>query len=86
MQAVFFIIILALGAIYAAITKQGKLALGLLILAISFIFTIPNLVTGVWQDIFGAISMIFFVLGVLVMVFKKIKVVENQEKSQTEEK
>lgn len=71
MEQAFLIIILVLGAIYGLFTKQGKTALGLLVMAISFVFVIPNLVGGIWVDIFGAIQMILFVIGILVIVFKR---------------
>lgn len=71
MQQAFLIIISGLGAIYALLTRQAKIALGFLIIAISFIFAIPDIVTGVWTDIFGAITMIVFALGIFVIVFKK---------------
>lgn len=71
MAQAFLIIISALGAIYALFTGQGKIALGLLVVAIAFVFAIPNLVTGIWTDVFGALTMILFALGVFVIVFKK---------------
>ena len=71
MAQAFLIIISALGAIYALFTKQGKTALGLLIVAVSFVFVIPDLVTGVWTDIFGAMTMILFALGIIMIVYHK---------------
>ena len=71
MQAAFLIIISLLGAAYATWTKQGKIALGLLILAIAFALQIPNLVGGIWVDVFGALSLILYTLGIFVVVWKK---------------
>ena len=71
MQAAFLIIISLLGAAYATWTKQGRLALGLLILAIAFVLVIPNLVSGIWVDIFGALALILYAVGVFVAVWKK---------------
>lgn len=77
-------IIAFLGAIYALFTKQGKLALGLLIISISFIFVIPDLVGGIWVNVFDALAMIIFAAGVLVMVFRK-KTVESPNAPKDEE-
>lgn len=80
MQQVFLIIISALGAIYAFVTGAAKVAAGLLIVAISLIFAIPTLAkTELQQDIFGALMMILFAIGIFVIVFKKKKVAENKK-------
>lgn len=85
MQQAFLIIISLLGAIYALVTKKAKIALGLLILGISFGFAIPNLAKGIWTDVLGAISLILFALGVLVMVWPKKKApVENSAEEKPE--
>lgn len=86
MQQAFLIIISALGAIYALFSKQGKIGLGFFIIAISFVFAIPNIVTGIWTDVFGAITMILFAVGVFVVVFKKkeSKTEQNIEKDETD--
>lgn len=84
MQQAFSIIIAVVGAIYGLFTKQAKTALGFLIIGISFVFVIPDIVTGVWVDVFGAFSMIFFAIGVFLVVFKKKPKQESSEESQNE--
>lgn len=86
MQAAFLIIISIGGSIYALFTRQSKISLGLLVLAISFVFAIPDLVTGVWADIFGALTMILFAVGTFILVFKKKKVVSGEESVKEDEK
>ena len=87
MQAAFGIIISVIGALYALFTKQGKIAGGLLVMAIGFFFAIPNLVSGIWVDVFGALSMIFFAVGVFIVVFKKkMKEVKSEENEEPEKK
>ena len=71
MQAAFLIIISLLGAAYAVWTKQGRVALGLLILAIAFALQIPNIVSGVWVDILGALSLVLYTVGIFVAVWKR---------------
>lgn len=77
MQQAFLIIIALTGAAYAFVTKQGKVGLGLLILAVSFALSFPNLVKGVWVDILGALSLIIFLVGVIVIVWKKASKIEK---------
>lgn len=84
MQQAFLIIIAVVGAIYGLFTKQVKTALGFLIIGVSFIFVIPDIVTGIWVDVFGALSMIFFAIGVFVIIFKKKAKQESSEKPQNE--
>ena len=71
MQAAFLIIISLLGAAYAVWTKQGRLSSGFLILAVAFVLQIPNIVGGIWVDVFGALSLILYAVGVFVAVWKK---------------
>lgn len=71
MQSAFLIIISLLAAIYSVWTKQMKLALGILILMVSFILAIPDIGKGIWVDIFGALALIVFLAGMLVIVWKK---------------
>jgi protein-S-isoprenylcysteine O-methyltransferase Ste14 len=59
------------GSGYAVWTKQGKIALGLFILTIAFALQIPNMVSGFWVDIFTAISIILFAVGIFVIIWKK---------------
>lgn len=82
MQAAFLIIISLFGAAYAVWSKQGKVALGFLILAGSFVLAIPDLGVGITADIFGALSLIMFLVGVLVIVGKRkeIPLVSDIEK------
>ncbi|HLB95698.1 MAG TPA: hypothetical protein VJK26_02215 [Patescibacteria group bacterium] len=79
MQEVFLIIISALGVLYALFTRQAKIALGFLILAFSFVFAIPNLVAGVWQDVFGAVTMILYALAIFILVFKKRRAEKEED-------
>lgn len=67
----FLIIISLAGAIYAFLSKQNKIALGLFIIAIAFILNIPGIVNGFWIDILLAISIIVYGLGAFVVVWKK---------------
>lgn len=71
MAQAFLIIISVLGAIYALFTKQGKVSLGLFIMAVAFVFAIPEIVTGIWVDVFGALTLIIFALGVFIFIYKK---------------
>lgn len=71
MQQAFLIIIALASAVYAFLTKQGKIGLGFLVLAASFVLTFPNLVQGGWVDVFGALSLIGFLAGAIIIVWKK---------------
>jgi len=90
MQAAFLIIISLLGAAYSVWTKQGRIALGLLILAIAFVLQIPEIVHGVWVDVFGALSLVLFAVGIFVAVWRKkeppLKMPENIEKTEEKDK
>ncbi len=82
MQQAFLIIIAVAGAAYAFVTKQGKIGLGFLILAVSFAASFPNIVTGIWNDILGALSLIIFLIGAIVIVWKpKVKIEKPIEPS-----
>lgn len=71
MQTAFLIIISILGSIYALLTKQMKLAAGLLVLTLAFVLQIPNLVTGFWIDVLLALSLIVFTVGIFILVWQK---------------
>ena len=71
MQQAFLVIISVLAAIYSAWTKQGKMALGFLILAIASVLIIPGLVGGIWVNVFAAASLIIYLVGAAVIVWKK---------------
>jgi len=90
MQAAFLIIISLLGAAYAVWTKQGRVALGLLILAIAFALQIPNIVSGVWVDVLGALSLVLYTVGIFVAVWKKkeqpLKMPEDIEETEEKDK
>lgn len=85
MQAAFSIIIAVVGAIYALATRQAKIALGFLIMAISFVLVIPGLVYGIWVDVLSALSMIIFAVSLFIIVFKKkakeVEPTQEQEKN-----
>lgn len=86
MQQAFLLIISVLGAIYAFVNHQAKIGFGLLIIGISFIFSIPNLVTGgVWSQVFEALTMVIFALGIFVIVFQKKSSDQNKQQSKTKE-
>lgn len=85
MQEAFLIIISLLGAAYAFWTKQPKTALGLLILAAGFVFFIPNLAVGIVSDIYGALSLVIYLAGVIVIVWQK-KILNFEDKQDHEEK
>lgn len=71
MQTAFLIIIALLGTVYALTTRQTKTAAGLFIITLAFVLQIPDLVTGFWVDILLALSLMFFTVGVGVVVWKK---------------
>ena len=71
LQTAFLIIFSLVGVGYSLFTKQMKLALGLFILTIAFVLQIPNMVTGFWVDLFTALSIIIFALGIFVMIWQK---------------
>lgn len=80
MQIAFLIIITLLGMGYAFWSKQLKLAAGLLILTVSFVLTIPDIVTGFWVDILLALSLMIYTVGIFVMVYiKKEKTLQNEK-------
>lgn len=80
MTQAFLVIIFVLAAAYGAWTKQGKTALGFLILAIAAFLVIPGLVGGIWVDVFSAASLVVFLAGAAVIVWKKKEpVVPNTE-------
>lgn len=81
LQIAFLIIFSLTGTGFAVWTKQGKTALGLFILAIAFVLQIPDMVAGFWVDIFLALSIILFALGVFVIVWKK-KEMATEEKEE----
>jgi len=71
LEIAFLIIFSLAGAGYAAWTKQGKTALGFFIITIAFVLQIPNMVSGFWVDIFLALSIILFAVGVFTIIWKK---------------
>ncbi|MBM2821060.1 MAG: hypothetical protein HW405_820 [Candidatus Berkelbacteria bacterium] len=68
----FLAIIALLGAVYCLFTRQVKIGLGYFIYAIAFILLLPNLTEGIKTDILSAIAMVLFVIGTLVIAWKKI--------------
>ncbi len=78
----FLIIITALGAFYALFVKELKIASGLLIITLAFVLAIPSLAAGFWSDALLALSLIVYLLGMLVLVYRKKKVdtVKSEEK------
>jgi len=77
MQTAFLIIISLLGSAYAMVTRQTKTALGLFVITLAFALQIPDLVTGFWVDILLALSLIVFVVGIFIIVFKKKEKIED---------
>jgi hypothetical protein len=67
----FLIIITIAGGIYALVTKQLKVGLGLLVIAVAFVLAIPELVTGFWVDLLLALSLIIYLVGMIIIVYKK---------------
>ena len=87
LQTAFLIIFSLVGAGYAVFTKQMKLAMGLFILTIAFVLQIPNMVTGFWVDLFNALSILIFAVGVFTMIWKKKEQTNSEEvKQDTEQK
>lgn len=84
MEIAFTIIISLLGMAYAFWTKQTKIALGMLLLAIAFMLNIPDITTGFWVDILLALSLMVFTVGVFIIVWKKKEI--NDEVSKIEKK
>lgn len=88
MYQVFLAIISLIAAGYSFFTKQPKMGLGFLIIAGSAFLLNPNLAIGVRADFYGATALVLFVLGSLVIVWKKRepKVEESESKEKEEEK
>lgn len=90
MYQTFLAIISLLAGLYAFWTKQVKMGLGFLIYAGAFVLLIPNLTVGIKTDIVGAIAMVLFVGGSLLIVLKKKEkpaaaTSENPEKDRIDE-
>ncbi len=79
MYQTFLAIISLLAGLYAFWTKQVKMGLGFLIFAGAFILLIPNLTTGIKTDIVGAVAMVLFVGGCLLIAWKKRPKVEEKK-------
>lgn len=77
MQTAFLIIISLLGSAYAMVTRQTKTALGLFVITLAFALQIPDLVTGFWVDILSALSLIVFVVGILIIIYKKKEKIDD---------
>ena len=77
MQTAFLIIISLLGSAYAVVTRQTKTALGLFVITLAFALQIPDIVTGFWIDILLALSLIVFVVGIFIIVYKKKEKTED---------
>lgn len=77
MQTAFLIIISLLGSAYAVVTRQTKIALGLFVITLAFALQIPDLTTGFWVDILLALSLIVFVVGIFIIVYKKKEEIED---------
>lgn len=77
MQTAFLIIISLLGSAYAMMTRQTKTALGLFVITLAFALQIPDLVTGFWIDILLALSLIVFVVGIFIIIYKKKEKIED---------
>jgi len=92
MQIAFLIIITLLGVGYAFWTKQFRVAAGLLVLTVSFVLTIPEMVTGFWVDILLALSLMIYTVGIFVIIYKKKEKLisntddESKKSSTSEEK
>lgn len=88
MQTAFLIIISLLGSAYAVVTRQTKIALGLFVITLAFALQIPDLATGFWVDILLALSLIVFVVGIFIIVYKKKEEIEDLsvEEENTDEK
>lgn len=87
----FLIIITLFGTIYAFITKELKIASGLLILTLAFVLAIPNLVTGFWVDILLALSLIIYAIGIFIIVkhkkdIKDVKIIEDKKDKDNDKK
>lgn len=79
MYQTFLAIISLLAGLYAFWTKQVKMGLGFLVFAGAFILLIPNLTTGIKTDVLGAVAMVLFVGGCLLVVWKKKTKIEEKK-------
>jgi len=82
-QAFLAIISLVAGA-YCFWTKQVRMAFGFLIFAAAFFLLIPNLTFGIKTDIVGAVAMVLFVLGAILIAYKKREPKTEEPKSEPE--
>lgn len=71
MYQAFLAIISLLAGAYCFWTKQVRMAFGFLVFAGAFFLLIPNLTFGIKTDIVGAGAMVLFVIGVILVVYKK---------------
>lgn len=71
MQNAFMTIIALLGAGYALLHKEGKVAAGLAVIAISSALQIQRVAVGFWSDMLLALSLVIFAVGIYLIVRKK---------------
>ena len=77
----FLAITALIGAIYALATKQGKIGGGLLVVVAALILSIPSLVpAGFYGDLVGGLSIVLFLAGLLIIVWKKSEKANEKEK------
>ena len=87
MQVAFLIIITLLGVAYSLWTKQVKVAFGLFVLTLAQVLLIPEIVHGFWDDIFVALSLIFYTVGIIILVsIKKDGKIAEEEPDPAAEK
>lgn len=81
MYQIFLGVISLLAAGYCFFTKQAKMGLGFIIYAVAFVLLNPDLAEGVKSDFYGALALVLFVFGSLVICYKK-KVTEVSKTSE----
>jgi len=67
----FLVLVSLIGAGYSFWTKQVKIALGFIVYAAVFFLLIPDLMTGTVSSFLEALALILFVVGTLVICWKK---------------
>lgn len=81
MTETFLGIISLLAAVYCFFTKQALKALGFIVFAGTFFLLIPDISGGLRTNFYQAGAMVLFILGVIIVVYKK----KDKEKEIVEE-
>ncbi len=81
MYQAFLAIISLIAAIYAFVTRQFKIGIGMIVVAAVFILLIPSINWKINTDIISALAMVLYLAGALLIVYKKAakKEISGQE-------